>query len=136
MKNRAAAIGQRRWRANCSEASLCPHDVKKLSEGIEIPGESLSISDVAVQVKLVYSHGEINEYASEFHLLSEDAPIRKWIAFSDGGIIDKDMLKDRGGDFGEWWFCDDLSVLTALSFQPVWIEKSGIAAALWRGSGG
>ena len=96
-----------------------------LSEGIEIPGESLSIGAMSQSGQFTYnsqfSDGEINEYTSEFHGYLEEkkreAHQKMNRLLGDGGIIDKDMLKDRVVILASDGFGDDLSVLdVALSF--------------------
>jgi putative phosphoribosyl transferase len=74
-----------------------------LIEDIEIPGESLSFGGVSQSGSFTYngafSAGEIDEYTSEFHGYLDE---KKREAFQrinrllgDGGIIDKELLKDR-----------------------------------------
>lgn len=74
-----------------------------LVEEIEVPGESLSFGGVSESGGFTYngmfSAGEIEEYASEFHGYLDE---KKREAFQkinrllgDGGVIDKAMLKDR-----------------------------------------
>lgn len=74
-----------------------------LVEDIQIPGESLSFGGVSQNGGFTYngmfSAGEIEEYASEFHGYLEE---QKREAFQkinrllgDGGIIDNDMLRDH-----------------------------------------
>lgn len=108
-----------------------------LSEGIEIPGESLSIGAMSQSGQFTYnsqfSDGEIHEYTSEFHGYLEEkkreAHQKMNRLLGDGGIIDKDMLKDRVVILVSDGFGDDLSVLdVALSFlKSVRIEKLVIA---------
>ena len=108
-----------------------------LSEGIDIPGESLSIGAMSQSGQFTYnsqfSDGEINEYTSEFHGYLEEkkreAHQKMNRLLGDGGIIDKDMLKDRVVILASDGFGDDLSVLdVALSFlKSVRIEKLVIA---------
>ena len=108
-----------------------------LSEGIDIPGESLSIGAMSQSGQFTYnsqfSDGEINEYTSEFHGYLEEkkreAHQKMNRLLGDGGIIDKDMLKDRVVILASDGFGDDLSVLdVALSFlKSVRIEKWVIA---------
>ena len=74
-----------------------------LSEGIEIPGESLSIGAMSQSGQFTYnsqfSDGEINEYTSEFHGYLEEkkreAHQKMNRLLGDGGIIDKDMTVDE-----------------------------------------
>ena len=74
-----------------------------LSDGIEIPGENLNFGAMSQSGQFTYnsqfSDGEINEYTSEFHGYLEEKKreahqhINRLLG--DGGIIDKNMLKDR-----------------------------------------
>mgnify|MGYP000845851513 FL=1 len=108
-----------------------------LSEGIEIPGENLNFGAMSQSGQFTYnsqfSDGEINEYASEFHGYLEEkkreAHQRINRLLGEGGIIDKNMLKDRVVILASDGFGDDLSVLdVALSFlKSVRIEKLVIA---------
>ncbi|QWQ31572.1 hypothetical protein KOY49_00945 [Candidatus Minimicrobia vallesae] len=100
-----------------------------LSEGIEIPGESLSIGAMSQSGQFTYnsqfSDGEINEYTSEFHGYLEEkkreAHQKMNRLLGDGGIIDKDMLKRiRVVILASDGFGDDLSVLdVALEFSEI-----------------
>lgn len=74
-----------------------------LIEDIDVPGESLNFGGVSQNGAFTYngmfSAGEIEEYASEFHGYLEE---KKREAFQkmnrllgDGGIIDNDMLRDH-----------------------------------------
>lgn len=74
-----------------------------LVENIEVPGENLSFGGVSQNGNFTYngmfSAGEIEEYASEYHGYLEE---KKREAFQkinrllgDGGLIDNDMLRDH-----------------------------------------
>ena len=74
-----------------------------LVENIEIPGESMSFGAVSETGSFSYdssmSQGEMDEYTSEYHGYLEE---QKREAFQkinrllgDGGLIDKDMLRDH-----------------------------------------
>jgi len=74
-----------------------------LVENIEIPGESMSFGAVSETGSFIYdssmSQGEMDEYTSEYHGYLEE---QKREAFQkinrllgDGGLIDKDMLRDH-----------------------------------------
>lgn len=74
-----------------------------VTEGIEVPGESISFGAVSQAGNFTYnsefSSGEIEEYTSEFHGYLDD---QKRQAFSrinrligDGGLIEPRLLRDR-----------------------------------------
>lgn len=74
-----------------------------LVEDIQVPGESMSFGGVSQDGDFTYngafSTGEMEEYASEFHGYLEE---QKREAFEkinrligDGGLIDRDMLRDH-----------------------------------------
>jgi len=74
-----------------------------LVEEIEVPGEGVSFGGVSQDGNFTYngsfSAGEIEEYTSEYHGYLEE---QKRLAFQkmnrllgDGGLIDKEMLRDR-----------------------------------------
>ena len=74
-----------------------------LVEKIEIPGESMSFGAVSQEGSFSYdtsiSEGEMDEYTSEYHGYLEE---KKREAFEkinrllgDGGLIDRDMLRDH-----------------------------------------
>lgn len=74
-----------------------------LNEEIEIPGEGLSIGSVSQEGDFTFnssfSEGEADEYSSEYHGYLDE---QKREAFQhmnrligDGGIIDRDLLKER-----------------------------------------
>jgi len=74
-----------------------------LIEDIEVPGESLSFGGVSQSGNFTYnsmfSSGEVDEYASEFHGYLEEQKREKFQKINrllgDGGVIDSDMLRDR-----------------------------------------
>lgn len=74
-----------------------------LVEDIEVPGESTSFGGVsqtgAFTYNSAFSSGEIDEYTAEFHGYLDDQKREKFQRLNrllaDGGVIDKDMLRDR-----------------------------------------
>ena len=108
-----------------------------LSEGIAVPGEGVDFGAMSQSGQFTYnsqfSDGEIKEYASEFHGYLEEqkreAHQKMNRLLGDGGIIDKDLIRDRGGILASDGFGDNLSSLdVALSFlKTVRIEKLVVA---------
>ena len=108
-----------------------------VTEGIEVPGESMSFGAVSQAGNFTYnsqfSSGEIEEYTSEFHGYLDD---QKRLAFSrinqligDGGLIDKDMLRDRVVILVADGFSDGAMLSVALDFlKPIHIKKLVVAA--------
>jgi len=74
-----------------------------LVEGIEIPGESMSFGAVsetgAFSFDSSISQGEMDEYTSEYHGYLEEQKRESFQRINrmlgDGGLIDRDMLRDR-----------------------------------------
>lgn len=74
-----------------------------LIEDIEVPGESMSFGGVSQTGGFTYngmfSVGEIEEYASEFHGYLDEQKREKFQKINrllgDGGIIDADLLRDH-----------------------------------------
>ncbi|MEP6710438.1 MAG: hypothetical protein ABJA64_01845 [Candidatus Saccharibacteria bacterium] len=74
-----------------------------LMEDIEVPGESMSFGGVSQSGAFTYngmfSVGEIEEYASEFHGYLDEQKREKFQKINrllgDGGLIDADLLRDR-----------------------------------------
>lgn len=74
-----------------------------LIEDIEVPGEGLSFGGVSQNGNFTYngmfSAGEIEEYASEFHGFLEEQKREKFQKINrllgDGGIIDHELLRDH-----------------------------------------
>lgn len=108
-----------------------------VSEDIEIPGEGLSFGSVSQSGSFTYSSqlssGQRHEYTSEFHgYLSE----KKREAFQrinrlvgDGGLIDKDLLRDHVVILVSDGFGDDASIDAALDFlKPIRIQRLVVAA--------
>jgi putative phosphoribosyl transferase len=108
-----------------------------VTEGIEVPGESLSFGAVSQAGNFTYnsmfSSGEIDEYTSEFHGYLDD---QKRQAFSrinrligDGGLIDRDMLRDRVVILVSDGFSDGAITSVALDFlKPIRIQKLVVVA--------
>lgn len=108
-----------------------------VTEDIEIPGEGISIGSVSQTGEFTYSSslssGEIHGYVSEFHgYLSE----KKRESFQrinrlvgDGGLIDKDLLRDHVVILVSDGFGDDASIDAALNFlKPIRIQRLVVAA--------
>lgn len=110
-----------------------------VSEGIEVPGESLTMGAVSQAGNFTYnsefSTGEIEEYASEFHGYLED---QKRQAFSrinrllgDGGMISQDMLRERVVILVNDGFVDGAILAVALDYlKPVRILKLVVASPI------
>lgn len=110
-----------------------------VSEGIEVPGESLTMGAVSQAGNFTYnsefSTGEIEEYASEFHGYLED---QKRQAFSrinrllgDGGMISQDMLRERVVILVNDGFVDGAILAVALDYlKPVHILKLVVASPI------
>lgn len=108
-----------------------------VTEGIDVPGESLSFGAVSQAGNFTYnsmfSSGEIEEYTSEFHGYLDD---QKREAFSrinrligDGGLISTEMLRDRVVILVSDGFSDGATLSVALDFlKPIRIEKLVVAA--------
>lgn len=110
-----------------------------LTEGIDVPGESVSFGAVSQSGDFTYnsdfSLGEIDEYTSEFHGYLDE---QKREAFNrinrllgDGGTIDRDMLQDRVVILVSDGFSDGAILGVALDFlKPIRIRKLIIVAAV------
>ena len=108
-----------------------------LSEGIEVPGEGLNFGAVAQSGDFTYnsdfSDGEIDGYTSEFHSYLEEQKREAYQKLNrligDGGVIDKDMLRDRTIILVSDGFGNNLSALdVALGFlKSIRIEKLVVA---------
>lgn len=107
-----------------------------LTEGIEVPGESMEFGAVSQTGQFTYnsdfSSGEITEYTSEFHgYLDEQkreafAKINRLIG--DGGTIDKDLLRDRVVILVADGLDGGASLDVALNFlKPIRTEKLVVA---------
>lgn len=103
-----------------------------VTEGIEVPGESMSFGAVSQAGNFTYnsefSSGEIDEYTSEFHGYLDD---QKRQAFSrinrligEGGTITQDMLRERVVILVSDGFSDGAVIAVALDFlKPIHILK-------------
>lgn len=103
-----------------------------VTEGIEVPGESMSFGAVSQAGNFTYnsafSSGEIDEYTSEFHGYLDD---QKRQAFSrinrligEGGAITQDMLRERVVILVSDGFSDGAIIAVALDFlKPIHILK-------------
>ena len=108
-----------------------------LSEGIEVPGEGVDFGAVAQSGDFTYnsdfSDGEIDGYTSEFHSYLEEQKREAYQKLNrligDGGVIDKDMLRDRTIILVSDGFGNNLSALdVALGFlKSIRIEKLVVA---------
>ena len=108
-----------------------------VTEEIDIPGENMSFGAVSQAGNFTYNSqftaGQINEYTSEFHGYLAD---QKRQAFSrinkligDGGLIDKDMLRDRTIILISDGFDNGAVLAVALDFlKPIRINKLVVAA--------
>lgn len=111
-----------------------------LSESIEVPGEGVHFGAVSQSGHFTYnsafSDGEIDGYTQEFHGYLEEQKRQAYQKMNrllgDGGIIDKDLLKDRTVILVSDGFGDNLSSLdVALGFlKSVRIEKLVVAVPL------
>ncbi len=108
-----------------------------LVEDIQVPGESLSFGGVSQTGEFTYnsefSSGEIEEYTTEFHGYLDE---QKREAFQrinrllgDGGLIDRDLLRDRVVILVNDGFADSGVIDVALDFlKPIRIKRLVIAA--------
>ena len=108
-----------------------------LVEDIQVPGESTSFGGVSESGNFTYngsfSSGEIEEYASEYHGYLEE---KKREAFQninrllgDGGLIDRDMLRDRTVVLVSDGFDAGATIDVAIDFlKPIRINKLVIVA--------
>lgn len=108
-----------------------------VTEGIEVPGESVSFGAVSQAGNFTYnsefSTGEIEEYTSEFHGYLDD---QKRQAFSrinrligDGGTIDAKLLKDRVIILVSDAFSDSALLNVALDYlKPIRILRLVVVA--------
>lgn len=110
-----------------------------LIEDIEVPGESLSFGGVSQNGGFTYngmfSAGEVEEYASEFHGYLEE---QKREAFQkinrllgDGGIIDNNMLRDHVVILVADGLDNGASLDVAVDFlKPIRIQKLVVATPI------
>lgn len=107
-----------------------------LMEDIEIPGESLSFGGVSESGNFVYNstftYGEREEYVAEFHGYLDDQKREKFQKINrllgDGGVIDKDLLRDHVVILVADGLDDSASIDVALDFlKPIRINKLVVA---------
>lgn len=110
-----------------------------LIESIQVPGEDVSFGGVSQNGNFTFnsafSSGETDEYASEFHGYLEE---QKREAFQkinrllgDGGVIDKDMLRDHVVILVSDGLGESSSLDSALEFlKPIRISRLIIATPL------
>jgi putative phosphoribosyl transferase len=107
-----------------------------LIENVEIPGESLSIGGVSQSGTFTYngmlSAGEIEGYRQEFFGYFEEqkreAMGRINRLLGDGGLIDRDLLRERNIILVSDGFDDAASLDVALDFlKPIKIKKLIVA---------
>lgn len=108
-----------------------------LVETIEVPGESASFGSVSetgsFSFNSEFSQGELDEYTSEYHGYLEE---QKREAFQrinrllgDGGLIDREMLRDRVVILVSDGFDNSTVLDAAMDFlKPIRISKLVIAA--------
>lgn len=115
----AVLVGEQiAWRLHCVLMLL-------LSEGIEIPGESIDFGAISqdglLTVNSQFSEGQTQHYVNEFHGYLEEEKRRAYQRINrllgDNGIVDQTMLKDRTVLLVSDGFSDNLSSLdVALNF--------------------
>jgi len=107
-----------------------------LIEDIEVPGESMSFGGVSQTGSFTYngmfSAGEVEEYASEYHGYLEDQKREKFQKINrllgDGGIIDRDLLRDHTVILVADGLGNGASIDVALEFlKPIRIQQLIIA---------
>ncbi len=107
-----------------------------LIEDIEVPGEGLSFGGVSQSGNFTYngmfSAGEIEEYASEYHGFLEEQKREKFQKINrllgDGGIIDHELLRDHTVILVADGLDNGASIDVALDFlKPVRIRRLVVA---------
>lgn len=107
-----------------------------LIEKIEIPGESLSIGGLSQAGSFTYngmlSAGEVEGYRQEFFGYIEEqkreAMMRINRLLGDGGLVDRDLLRERNIILVSDGFADAASLDVALDFlKPIKIKKLIVA---------
>lgn len=115
----AVLVGEQvAWRLHCVLMLL-------MSEGVEIPGESVDFGAVSQSGQLTvnsqFSEGQAQHYINEFHGYLEEEKRRAYQRINrlvgDSGVVDRAMLKDRVVLLVSDGFSDNLSSLdVALDF--------------------
>lgn len=107
-----------------------------LIEDIEVPGESMSFGGVSQTGGFTYngmfSAGEIEEYASEFHGYLDEQKREKFQKINrllgDGGIIDADLLRDHTVILVADGLSNGASIDVTLDFlKPIRIQRLVVA---------
>jgi len=110
-----------------------------LMEEIEIPGESLSFGGVSESGNFTYNstftYGEQEEYVAEFHGYLEDQKREKMQKLNrllgDGGVMDKDLLRDHVVILVADGLDDSASIDVALDFlKPVRTQRLVVATPI------
>ena len=128
----AVLVGEQiAWRLHCVLMLL-------LSEGVEVPGESVDFGAVSQNGRLTvnsqFSEGQAQYYINEFYGYLEEEKRRAYQRINrllgDSGVVDRDMLRDRTVILVSDGFSDDLSSLdVALDFlKSIRTEKLVVAA--------
>ncbi len=128
----AVLVGEQiAWRLHCVLMLL-------LSEGVEVPGESVDFGAVSQNGRLTvnsqFSEGQAQYYINEFYGYLEEEKRRAYQRINrllgDSGVVDRDMLRDRTVILVSDGFSDDLSSLdVALDFlKSIRMEKLVVAA--------
>lgn len=108
-----------------------------IAEDIEIPGESLSLGAVSQEGDFTYNSmftsGEIQGYVSEYHGYLEEQKRQKFQRINrllgDGGVIDRDMLRDQVVILVSDGLNNDSSLDVAIDFmKPIRIQRLVIAS--------
>ena len=107
-----------------------------LVEDIQVPGEDMSFGGVSQDGSFTYngmfSAGEVEEYANEFHGYLEEKKREAYQKINrllgDGGLIDSDMLRDHTIILVADGLDNGVSVDVAVDFlKPIRIKKLVIA---------
>lgn len=110
-----------------------------LIEDIEVPGESMSFGGISQSGAFTYngmfSAGEIEEYASEFHGYLDEQKREKFQKINrllgDGGLIDAELLRDRVVILVADGIDNGASIDVALDFlKPIRINKLVVATPI------
>jgi len=132
LSNGAVLVGEQiAWRLHCVLMLL-------LNEAIDIPGENLTFGAMSETGKLTvnsqFTDGQKQHYINEFHGFFEEEKRKTYQRINrllgDGGVVDKDMLRERTVILVSDGFDSDLSSLdVALDFiKSIRIEKLVVVA--------